>query len=153
MLTQLLAGEVDRTGIVLDLPEVVAGAHEVIARAGMTDRIRVFPGDFFDEVPTAEVYVLSAVLHDWDDKHALRILNTIARAASPGAHLVLGEMVIPSGDGHHHAKLADLTMLAILSGRERAAYEWAALLAKAGFALDRIVPTRSPFCLLEATLR
>lgn len=153
VLTQLLAGEVERTGIVLDLPEVVAGAHEVIARAGMTDRIRVFPGDFFDEVPPAEVYVLSAVLHDWDDEHALRILNTIARAASPGAHLVLAEMVIPPGDEPHHAKLADLTMLAMLSGRERAADEWAALLAKAGFTLDRIVPTRSPFCLLEATLR
>lgn len=153
VLTQLLAGEVDRTGIVLDLPEVVAGAHEVIARADMTGRIIVLPGDFFDDVPAADVYLLSAVLHDWDDEPALRILNAIARAASPGARLVVGEMVIPSGDGPHHAKLADLTMLAILSGRERSIEEWAALLSKAGFALDRIVPTPSPFCLLEATLR
>jgi hypothetical protein len=41
----------------------------------------------------------------------------------------------------------------MLSGRERSAAEWSALLAKANFTLDRVVPTPSPFCLLEATLR
>jgi O-methyltransferase domain/Dimerisation domain len=153
VLTRLLAREADRTGIVLDLPEVVAGAHQVIAAAGMTDRIRVMPGSFFEEVPKADVYILSAVLHDWDDEPSLRILNAITRAASPGARLVLSEMVIPPGDEPHHAKLADLTMLAMLSGRERSAAEWSALLAKANFTLDRVVPTPSPFCLLEATLR
>lgn len=153
VLTRLLARETDRTGIVLDLPEVVAGAHQVIAAADMTDRISVVPGSFFEEVPKADVYVLSAVLHDWDDESSLRILNTIARAASPGARLVVSEMVIPPGDDPHHAKLADLTMLAMLSGRERSADEWITLLAKANFTLDRVVPTPSPFCLLEATLR
>ena len=152
VLTRLLAREPDRLGIVLDLPEVVTGAHEVIARAGMTDRVSVVPGDFFQEVPTADIYILSAVLHDWDDEPSLRILNTIARAASPGARLVVSEMVIPPGDEPHHAKLADLTMMAMLSGRERATDEWPALLDRAGFTLDRIVPTPTPFSLLEATL-
>jgi hypothetical protein len=47
----------------------------------------------------------------------------------------------------------DLTMLAILGGRERTEGEYRDLLDSAGFHLDRVVPTPSPYAILEATLR
>ena len=53
----------------------------------------------------------------------------------------------------HLATMIDLTMLGMLTGRERTADELAALLDGAGFTLDRIVPTRTPMSVVEATLR
>ena len=45
----------------------------------------------------------------------------------------------------------DLEMLAIsTNGKERTEREFADLLAKAGLALARVVPTQSPYSVLEA---
>ena len=51
------------------------------------------------------------------------------------------ELVLADGDEPDLAKMIDLVMLAMLPGRERTAAEYRALLAKAGFTLDRIVPS------------
>ncbi|MFI8075925.1 methyltransferase [Streptomyces sp. NPDC086033] len=153
VMAELLGRDTDRRGIVFDLPHVVSDAHELLRRHGLADRVEVFGGDFFDAVPAADVYVLSYILHDWDDASSRKILGSIARAASPGARLVVIEAVLPEGDAPHLAKMIDLTMLAMLTGRERTAQEYEALLGDAGFTVDRIVPTPSPFSVIEATLR
>lgn len=153
MIVQLLAGSPDREGIVFDRPEVVPAARENMAEHGLADRVRCVAGDFFESVPAADVYLLSYVLHDWDDESCLRILRTIGEAAEPGARLVLVEAVIPPGDTPHPAKGIDLTMLALVSGRERTADEYRDLLDAAGFTLDRVIPSSTSFSFVEATLR
>jgi hypothetical protein len=100
----------------------------------------VVGGSFFEEVPAADVYVLSAVLHDWSDDTCTRILRTIGAAAKPNARLVLFETVLPQDYSPHYTKFVDLVMMAMLGGRERTEAEWRYLLAGAGFRLDRIVP-------------
>jgi hypothetical protein len=153
MLAQLLADDSDRRGIVFDRPEVVAAAQKTLADHGLADRVHSVGGDFFQSVPAADVYLLSYILHDWDDESCRKILHSIADAAEPGARVVLVEAVIPPGDVPHPAKVIDLTMLAMLTGRERTAEEYRALLDSAGFTVDRIVPSPSPFSFIEATLR
>ncbi|WP_328440793.1 acetylserotonin O-methyltransferase [Streptomyces sp. NBC_00444] len=153
MICQFLAGEPDRRGIVFDRPEVVPAARKVLAEHGLADRVDVVAGDFFESVPEADVYVLSYILHDWDDESCLRILRMVRAAAGRGARVVLVESVIPPGDAPHPAKFVDLTMLAMLTGRERTAEEYEVLLDAAGFTLDRIVATPTPFSFIEATLR
>jgi hypothetical protein len=153
MICQILAREPGRRGIVFDKPQVVPAARKVLAGHGLAGRVDIQPGDFFESVPAAEVYVLSFILHDWDDESCLRILRTIKNAAAPRAHLVIVESVIPPGDAPHPAKLIDLTMLAMVTGRERTAGEYEKLLAAAGFAMERIVPSPTPFCFIEATLQ
>jgi hypothetical protein len=93
------------------------------------------------------------ILHDWDDAACGVLLRRIAEAASPGARLVSLELVVPPGDAPHLATMIDLTMLGMLTGRERTADELAALLDGAGFTLDRIVGTPTPMSVVEATLR
>ena len=95
---------------------------------------------------------MSAVLHDWDDVSAVRILRNVAEAARPGARLVLLEGVMPDGDEPHPMKMMDLTMMAMVGGRERTDAEWRRLLAEGGFVLDRVIPGSSVFSLIEATL-
>ncbi len=60
------------------------------------------------------------------------------------------ELVVPGGDTPHMAKMIDLTMLAMLTGRERTEPEWRALLGRAGWRLDRVVDTPTPSSVLEA---
>jgi hypothetical protein len=44
-------------------------------------------------------------------------------------------------------------MLGMLTGKERSEQEYRELLDSAGFTLDRVVVTPSPFSILEASLR
>jgi hypothetical protein len=150
MICEFLAREPGRRGIVFDLPEVVPAAQKVLADHGLAARVDLTAGNFFKSVPEADVYVLSYILHDWNDESCLRILRTIKDSAAPGASLVIVESVIPPDDTPHPAKLIDLTMLALLTGRERTAIEYEALLSAAGFTMDRIVPTPTPFSFIDA---
>jgi SAM-dependent methyltransferase len=152
LLAKLLAKEPQRQGIVFDLPNIVAEAEATLKAAELSDRATVVAGDFFEAVPAADVYVMSAVLHDWDDASAVRILRNVAEAARPGARLVLLEGVMPDGDEPHPMKMMDLTMMAMVGGRERTEDEWRRLLAEGRFVLDRVIPGSSVFSLIEATL-
>jgi hypothetical protein len=117
----------------------------------MSDRVRVVSGDFFETAPAADVYVVSMVLHDWDDDHCRRILGRMAEAARPGGRLAAVEFVVPPGNTPHMSKVIDLTMLGMLTGCERSEEEFRALFASVGFRLDRVVNTPTPLSVIEAT--
>ena len=127
------------SAIVLDRPEVVAQADRLWApRLGFADRCRYIGGDMFGEVPPADAYTLKLILHDWSDEEAVAILRTCRRAMSDDARLVLLEQIVPPGDEPSFAKLLDLQMLMLLTGRERTELEWRELLRTGGFELQRI---------------
>ncbi|MFC0112388.1 methyltransferase [Kibdelosporangium aridum] len=151
LLAELLADRPQRRGVLFDLPAVISDAPVRLSAAGLADRVDVVGGDFFDSVPAADIYVMSVVLHDWDDDSCVRILNNIAASATPGARLVLIEAVVPEDGQPHFSKLLDLVMLAMLTGRERSESEWRELLAKGGFALDRIVNGSGAMSAIEAS--
>lgn len=155
MLAELLTrdGDPDRRGILFDLPNTVPMAAPILAAAGLADRVAIVGGDFFEAVPRADIYVLSYILHDWNDAENRRILASIAAAASAGARLLIIEGVVPTGDGPHLTKAVDLTMLGMMTGMERTEQEFRELLDSAGFTLDRVVSTPRPYSVVEATLR
>jgi hypothetical protein len=143
----------ETTGILFDLPHVVADAGKNLAARGAADRVEVVSGSFFDGVPAGDGYLLSMVLHDWSDEECARILRNVANAGGSGARLTLVEFVLPPGDTPHMAKMIDLTMLAMLTGRERTEADWRSLLGDSGFDDVRIVGTPSPLSLIHATVR
>jgi hypothetical protein len=133
-LIRILEAHPHLRGTVVDLPHVQAGALTAIEAAGLTDRCTFTPGDFFDAVPSgADAYVLSAILHDWDDAAAEEILRTVRAAMPAAARLVLAEHVVRPGNERDEAKLLDLHMLVALGGRERSEGQWRALLGRTGF--------------------
>jgi predicted O-methyltransferase YrrM/predicted transcriptional regulator len=152
LLAELLAGRPERRGIVFDLPSTVSAARPTVRAAGLEERVEVVAGDFFEKVPAADVYVLSAVLQDWNNASSLRILQNIAKAAPAGARLVIIDMVVPQGDAPHPTKMLDITMLGMLGGRQRSESEWRQLLADGGFTLQRVVTGSGSYSALEATL-
>ncbi len=153
MLVELIKNRPERLGIAFDLPSVQTDAAHNIATLGYQQRIQTVAGDFFDSVPAADIYLLSYILHDWDDASCLRILRRVASAGGPGARLLVIESIVPPGDEPHLSKMIDLTMLGMLTGQERSQPQYTALLHEAGIGIDRIVPTRTPFSIIEATIR
>ena len=102
------------------------------------DRIRFVPGSFFEDVPSGDVYVLSRILHDWDDDRAGAILRTIHAGAPPKAAVLVLDAVIPEGNDPNGAKWLDLLMLVLAGGRERTESQWRALLEGAGLRVEGI---------------
>jgi hypothetical protein len=133
-------------GVLLDQPPVVARARERLEVAGLAGRCAFAPGDFFAAVPPGgDAYLLSRVVHDWDDAAAVRILARCRAAMGDGGTLLLVEAILPELAREQPAAIRmDLNMLMLLHGRERTAEEYEGLLEGARFRLARVVPTRSP---------
>ena len=86
----------------------------------------------FDKVPPADAYILKMILHDWSDDECVRILSSVRRASAGTGRLFIAEFVIPGPAEPHFAKLIDVHMMCVQSGRERTAEEHAGLLSAAG---------------------
>jgi hypothetical protein len=146
LLEAILAAVPRLHGVLLDQPSVVARARERPVSAGLAGRCTCIAGDFFAGVPPGgDGYVLSRVIHDWDDAAAVRILTNCRRAMGQDSTLLLVGVVLPSRAREQPAAVhMDLHMLTLLHGRERSAAEYERLLATAGFRAVCVVPTRSP---------
>jgi 2,7-dihydroxy-5-methyl-1-naphthoate 7-O-methyltransferase len=128
-------------GTVVDLPGPVQRASQAIADAGLADRAEASEGSFFDPLPAgAGGYVLSGVLHDWDDAHAARILRRCAEAARTTGRVLLVDHLSSAGSQHTEG---DLRMLCYVNGRERTLDELRGLAAAAGLHLNSVTPAGS----------
>jgi hypothetical protein len=151
MLSVLLERNPQLEAILFDTPETVASVIPALAELG--DRCEVVGGDFFEAVPTrADAYLLSHVVHDWAEPQSLSLLRNVRAAMEPGDRLLIVEMVMPPGDEPHPARLLDMVMLLVTGGMERTEREYAELLDRAGFTLNRVIPTQSPVSVIEASL-
>lgn len=146
MLAAILLAHLHLRATLMDRPETIPLAQAELAGQGLQERVALVSGDFFQAVPAGgDCYLLSRVLHDWDDARAQHILEVCHAAMPQGDRLLLLEAVLPERAVENPAAIRmDLHMLLLLPGRERTAAEFAALLQAAGFRLQRIVPTPSP---------
>jgi O-methyltransferase domain/Dimerisation domain len=140
-------------GVLFDSPHVVAEAPSLLKAKSVLDRVAVQSGDFFAAVPAGgDCYVLSHILHDWNDEQCLTILRNCRKAMETDGRLLIVEMVLPPGDAPHPGKILDMVMLVVVGGVERTEAEYATLLSEAGFRLHGVVPTNSPVSIVDARL-
>ncbi|HEX4524765.1 MAG TPA: methyltransferase [Casimicrobiaceae bacterium] len=142
-------------GVLFDLPHVAESARDGIARAGLTDRCDVVAGDAFAAVPAGgDAYLLSRVIHDWDDGRATAILDACRRAISNDGRVLLVERLMPArmvvSQAAQSSSLSDLNMMVMNGGRERTEAEYRELLDRAGLKLARILPIETGASVLEA---
>jgi SAM-dependent methyltransferase len=153
VLAAILAHHAGPRGVLFDSPHVVAEAPPLLKAKAVQDRVAVESGDFFNAVPAGgDCYVLSHILHDWNDEQCVKILANCRKAMKPDGRLLIVEMVLPPGDTPHPGKMLDMVMLVVVGGVERTEAEYAALLSKAGFRLRSTFPTNSAVCIVEALL-
>jgi hypothetical protein len=139
-------------GLVFDLPKAAAAARKAAAEDGLADRFTAETGDFFVSVPGADLYLLKAILHDWDDDSCVRILRNCRDAAWPGARLVVIENVILDPVRDRFAALLDMNMLAVLPGQERELAAYDELFAASGWTRTAVHSLPGARSLLELKL-
>lgn len=152
LLSTILHRAPDARGLLYDLPAVVAGSEPVLSGAGVADRCTAEGGSFFERVPEGgDAYVMKNIIHDWDDESSSTILRNIRTAIAPGGKLLLLEMVLPQRTRSFIGYQLDLEMLVTVGGRERTRADYADLLSRAGFRLERVVGTVTPLSIVEAS--
>ncbi|MFB4307623.1 methyltransferase [Actinomadura sp. GTD37] len=140
LLIAILRAHEELRGTVVDLAGPVARAEAAIARAGLGERADARAGSFFDALPAgAGGYVLSGVLHDWDDDDARRILRRCADAASETGRVLVVDH-IADVRGYAPDTEGDLRMLCYVRGRERTLGQLAGLAGSAGLRLGSVTP-------------
>jgi len=151
MLGHVLSRHPNLKGVLYDLPHVVVDAPALLASHGVADRVSIEGGSFFDSVPKGhDAYLLSHIIHDWDDQENATILKNVREAMKPDGKLLIVEMVLPEGDAPHMGKMLDMMMMLVPGGEERTAAEYAELLEPNGFRVTRVVPTDSAVSVVEA---
>jgi SAM-dependent methyltransferase len=149
LLSAILARNPHLSGVLFDLPSGVAAARQ--SAGGGLPCTEFIAGDFFERVPSGDVYVIKKVVHDWDDARASVILRNCRKAMLPNGKVLVAETLVPPGDEPSQIKNIDVVMLAVTGGLERTETQYASLLDAAGLRLERIIPTRAPISILEAS--
>ena len=150
LMTSILRRNPQMKGILFDSPQVIDGARESAQASDVSERCELVGGNFFESVPLGgDAHILKWIIHDWDDEKSSVILRNSHRALAENGKLILVEAVVPSGSELHFSKFMDLNMLVMTGGHERTEAEFRRLYEASGFRLNRIVPTESPFSVIE----
>jgi hypothetical protein len=136
----LMEADTELHGQVLDLPHVVEGARLEAEKRGLSDRFSAVAGDFFTEVPSADLYLLKTITHDWNDDQCTVILRNCRAAVNEGGRVLVVEMVIGEIGKPDFATRADMVMLALTDGMERDLDEYDALFAASGWRRSKTYP-------------
>lgn len=146
LLRIILAHLRDATGTVIEFADAARRAQSTMEGTGFADRCEVFEADFLKTVPPgADTYLLSWILHDWDDEHAVTILRHCrAAAGAQGRILVIEKPYDLAGDS-----ALDIRMLVFFGGRERTSQEYEALASQSGLRVESWTPLVSGFSVMD----
>jgi hypothetical protein len=155
MLAGILEACPTLTGVVADRPDVARESDTAFAEAGLGERAHGVAADFFESVPAGgDLYLLSNVLHDWDDAECVAILTTVRAAMSEGARLLVVEKLLDAPRSFEDSRdlhFLDLHMLVMFGARERTKEEYDTLLIEAGFPAGSVRGSATSWNVIETT--
>jgi len=141
------------TGGGFDLPPVGPVFEEYVAKAGLRDRLRFYPGDFTaDPLPQADVLVMGHILHDWSLEEKRRLIAKAYEALAPGGVLVIHEALIDDERRvNAFGLLMSLNMLIETpAGFDFTGADCCAWLREAGFRETSVEPLAGPDAMVVA---
>ena len=139
LLIALLQAHPHLRGTLVELPATAAAAKRALAEAALCGRCDVVAGSFFDPLPPgADAYLLTGIVHDWNDTDATAILRRCAQAAGPDGRVLLGELVATGNEDRQVFTHMDLRMMVYLGGRERTLEDFTALAGAAGLTITSV---------------
>ena len=139
-------------GVLVEQPELLRDADELLCKRGVKNRCELQGGNFFHSISAAgEVWALSQVLHDWPDAKCRNILQRCREAMRPTDRLLVIEMLTVPCEPNVRVSLIDLTMLMYCGeARQRTVDEYKNLFDSTGFSLRRVLPAGGAFSIVEA---
>ena len=149
LLAAILHANPGAHGVFFDRAYAIEKARTLVG-ARFAERSEFVASDFFASVPAGgNAYILKHVVHDWDDTGAAAILKNCRRHLGRDGRLFVVESILRPGNEPDLGKFIDLHMLVRQTGRERSESEYRDLLAASGFALKRVVSTRTEVSVIE----
>ena len=146
LLRSVLGHHPAMTGTVIEFTDVARRAGKAMDDAGFADRCDVVEADFLEHVPpVADAYMLSWILHDWNDEQAVTILRHCRIAAGAHGRVLVIEQpydLEPESD-------QDLRMLVYVGGRERTQQEYQRLADASGLRVESWTPLGSGFSVMD----
>ncbi|MGB8890231.1 MAG: methyltransferase [Candidatus Korobacteraceae bacterium] len=159
LLIAILQANREIQGIVYDLPDVAERARQRIDNVGLANRCQVSSGNAFVKVPKGgDAYILSRVLHDWDDDSACKILSSCRNVLPADGLILVIERALPdnlrqtvstASSVLSDINMTDLNMMVMTSGRERTIAEYRELFRKVELELVRVVQTQTAMNVME----
>ncbi|MEW6732240.1 MAG: methyltransferase [Acidobacteriota bacterium] len=142
LLETILRADNKLQGVLFDLPTVVELTKMRLAAVGLSDRCETLAGNFFESVPSGgDAYILSQVIHDWDDEKSTVILQNCRRAMTVDGKLLVIEMLLQPGNNPSLGKVMDVEMLVMTGGRERTEEQYRQLFKSAGLQVSHTIKT------------
>jgi hypothetical protein len=139
-------------GILFDFPHVVKNAGATFDQLGTGNRVQIVSGNFFETIPAGgDTYIMKNILHAFDDTTCIKLLKNIRSSMNDRVRLLIIETVISENNKPEFGKLFDLQMLlGTEGGKERTRKEFQYIIKESGFRLKKVIPTVSPFSIVEA---
>lgn len=151
LLTRILAQAPNSRGVLYDSEFSTADAPQVLAAAGVEDRVTIENGTYFEKLPAAaDAYLLKHILHDFKEPECLALLKNVREAIAPDGKLLVMEYVLNGNNERHIGNAIDLWLLLMLGAKERTLPQYAELFAQAGLKVISVVPTTTPISIIEA---
>jgi PPOX class probable F420-dependent enzyme len=148
LLLQILARVPEAHGVIVDLPGEVDTIRQLIADAGLSARCEVAGADLFtDQLPEADLYLLSGVVNDWPTEQVVAILSRCAEAVGGGGRVLVAGTVAPADRSRNPG--FDLELLLTTGGWERSEAEHRDLMQRSGLTVVRTIDA-APLTLFEA---
>jgi 2-polyprenyl-3-methyl-5-hydroxy-6-metoxy-1,4-benzoquinol methylase len=129
-----------------DLPQVAPLATAYIKEQGMSEKVEVLSGDFFESIPAADVIVMGNILHDWSDPEKVKLMINAYKSLPDGGAFVCIENIIDDDRRKNtFGLLMSLNMLIeTREGRDFTFAEFTGWAKKAGFSRFEFLPLTGP---------
>ncbi|KAF5664277.1 O-methyltransferase [Fusarium heterosporum] len=142
-----------------DLPKgslVLQDLPEIIERVKVDDKITAQVQDFFtpQSIKGSRAYFMHAVLHDWPNHEAIKILTHTRDAMTKGySKLFIYDIVVPPTGASISQTTMDVQMMSLLSASERTKRQWEELLKESGLKIVKFWPDPQEYeMLIEAEI-
>ena len=147
----ILKGYSHLKALVVDRAQVIRDAEQYLAESvapALLARLSFQVGDILASVPTVrngkDIYLLSGVLHGFDDETCVKALLNLSRACGgTGARIALMELVMAEPRADLASAVFDMQMFMGTRGRERTLAEWLRLFDMSGLAMEENVSLQS----------
>lgn len=152
LMAAILEKQQDMRGILVEQPDVLPAAEDLLSSRGVRDRCKFVAGSFFNLISAqGEVWTVSQVLHDWPDADCFAILKNCRAAMRDTDRLLVMEMLTVPCKPDPRVSLIDMMMLLYFGeARQRTVEEYSELFRATGLELTRVLPTAGAFSIVEA---